>query len=211
MAFAQFDIVPKVAKNQASSNKFLIEAISQFTNTGNDSVFEWNILEVTMPSGWSFGMCDPYNCLDNVVEGRKSAFTLGKGKGGEFKGDFTPNSIAGTGFVRVQIYSKTNSSIVDTLAYSVSAWPVGVKENVRNNNADFGFFPNPAKDRLVVKYSTREQIQINIYNILGAKVKTINHSGNETEINISDLQNGIYFIRFKDGNQTISKSFTKSE
>jgi hypothetical protein len=64
---------------------------------------------------------------------------------------------------------------------------------------------------LVIKYTTREPIQINIYNILGVKVKTITHSGNETEINIGDLQNGIYFIRFKDGNQTISKSFTKSE
>jgi hypothetical protein len=209
-AFAQFELVPKVAKNQASSSKFLIEAVAQFTNNGGDSLFEWNILEVNIPSGWTFGMCDPYNCLDNVVEGRKSGFTLGKGKGGEFKGDFTANSIPGNGFVKVHIYSRTNASIQDTLAYAVNAWPVGVRENSKSN-FDFSFFPNPAKERLVIKYATREPIQINIYNILGVKVKTITHSGNETEINIGDLQNGIYFIRFKDGSQTISKSFTKSE
>jgi hypothetical protein len=64
---------------------------------------------------------------------------------------------------------------------------------------------------LVVKFHSRENINIDIYNVLGSKVKSFTHSGLESEINISELQNGLYFIRFKDGSQIISKPFTKSE
>jgi hypothetical protein len=62
-------------------------------------------------------------------------------------------------------------------------------------------YPNPVRDRLVIKSNTREQISIDIYNVLGSKVKTFNHNGMETEVNMSDLQNGIYFLRYKNGNQ----------
>lgn len=62
-----------------------------------------------------------------------------------------------------------------------------------------------------MKFNSRESVNIDIYNVLGSKVKSITHSGIESEINISELQNGLYFIRFKDGSQTISKPFTKSE
>lgn len=207
-AFAQFELNPKVAKNQATSNKFLIEAKSVFTNSGNDSVFEWEVIEVNIPSGWNFSLCDPFNCLDNVTVGRRSGFTLGKNKSGEMRGDFTANSIPGNGTVRVIITAK-NSDFSDTVTFIVSAWPVSVKENVKNN--EFSMFPNPAKERLSIRYSVKEPIAISIYNILGVRVKTIIHSGNESEINLGDLQNGIYFIRFKDGNTTVSKSFTKNE
>jgi hypothetical protein len=67
------------------------------------------------------------------------------------------------------------------------------------------------KDRLTIKYNARETVNIEIYNVLGTKVKSIAHSGLESDVNVGDLQNGIYFIRYKNGNQMVSKPFTKSE
>jgi hypothetical protein len=34
--------------------------------------------------------------------------------------------------------------------------------------------------------------------------------GNQTVVNIEELEKGIYFIRFKDDGKTISRTFTKN-
>jgi len=200
---------PKVSKGQGSSNNIMLEAKSIFTNNSNDSAFEWNILEIQMTSGWEYGMCDPFNCLTNLAVGNKGTFSVGKGKSGEFKGDFVPNGIGGNGRALVQIYSIANPSIRDTVEFIINGWAVGLKE--ANVNREFSMYPNPVKDRLTIKYSTRETVNIEIYNVLGTKVKSISHSGLESDVNVGDLQNGIYFIRYKNGNQMVSKPFTKSE
>lgn len=201
---------PKLAKGQGPCTNFQIDAKSIFTNNCNDTVFEWIVVDVTATSGWAFGMCDPSNCITDLQVGTKSEFTLGKGKSGEFKGDFVPDGKSGNGRARVVVYSKANPMLYfDTLEFQMNAWATAVKEV--QNNREFSFYPNPAKDRLTIRYTSRENTTVDFYNVLGSKVKTVVLNGFETEINIGDLQNGIYFIRFKDGSQTISKPFTKSE
>ncbi len=200
---------PKVAKSQGPSGNFMLEAKSIFTNNSNDSAFEWNILEIQMTTGWEFGMCDPFNCLTGLIVGNKGSFSLGKGKSGEFKGDFVPNGNGGSGKAKVHVYAKSNPNNDDTVEFQITGWATGLRENLQAK--EFSFYPNPAKDRLNIKFNSREAVAIDIYNVLGTKVKSFSHIGSESEFNISDLQNGIYFIRYKNGSQTISKPFTKSE
>ncbi|MBP7512140.1 MAG: T9SS type A sorting domain-containing protein [Bacteroidia bacterium] len=209
--FAQnISFSPKITKGQGPTTFFQLVANSNLTNNSTDSLFEWAVIEINATSGWEFGMCDPNNCVTDLKVGTKGSFILGIGKTGEFKGDFVINTKSGTGSGKVACYSKSNPNIADTVEFQLNAWATAVKEN-HNVNRDFSFYPNPAKDRLVVKFNSRESVNIDIYNVLGSKVKSITHSGIESEINISELQNGLYFIRFKDGSQTISKPFTKSE
>jgi hypothetical protein len=206
VSLAQFTLNPKIAKVSGSCSKFLLEATSQFTKTTNDTPYKWEVLEINIPSGWEFGMCSPFEC--------KSALSIGDfGKyydEGEFKGDFSPNNISGSGSAKVLISSMSNPSIKDTLIFTANAWAVGMRE-IAKNNSEFTYYPNPAKDKLIIKFNVKEPITINLFNILGAKVKSFVHTGSESEINIADLQNGMYFLRFKEGNQTISKSFAKTE
>ncbi len=211
LSFAQnISFNPKLAKNQGPNSNFQIDAKSVFTNNSSDTVFEWAIIDLTAPSGWEFGLCDPFNCQSALNIGSTGSFTLGNGKTGEFKGDFAPNGKPGTGKAKIHVYPKNNPNAAgDTLDFQINAWVTAVKEV--QYNREFSFFPNPAKDRLTIKYYTKENLTIDIYNVLGSKVKSISYSGLDTEISIADLQNGIYFIRFKDGAQTISKAFTKSE
>lgn len=77
--------------------------------------------------------------------------------------------------------------------------------------AEVSFYPNPAKDVITFKYNSGKTAEIYVYNVLGSRVKTFSHTGTETVINITDLQKGLYFIRFTEGNSVISKSFTKTE
>lgn len=206
VSLAQFIINPKIAKISGSCSKFLLEATSQFTKTTNDTPYMWEVIEINIPGGWEFGMCSPFECKSALSVGNTGKFY----EEGEFKGDFSPNNISGNGSAKVVISSMTNPSLKDTITFTANAWAVSMKEIVKNNT-DFNYYPNPAKDKLVIKFNVKEPITIHLFNILGTRVKSFVHSGNESEVNISDLQNGMYFLRFKEGNQTVSKSFAKTE
>ncbi|MFN4083897.1 MAG: T9SS type A sorting domain-containing protein [Bacteroidia bacterium] len=206
---SSFTLSTKDARGQGPNNNFMLEAKSNFRNISTeptDNIFDWKVIDISIPTGWEFGMCDPNNCLTNLQLNSTGYFTLDIGQQGEFKGDFVPNGISGTGSATITITSRKFPANTDTLKYTVNAWVTSVK-NV-SKSTELSLFPNPAKDKISVKYQTRENISIDIYNVLGSKVKNINHSGMETEINITDLKNGVYFIRFNDGNKTYTKQFT---
>lgn len=207
-----FTLNPKIVKSQGPNSQYKLDGTSEFTNAGPDTEFEWQIVEITGPtgvSGWSFGMCDPLNCLADLVVGSKGTFNVGLNKIGTFTGDFVLNSKSGMGAAKIIIYAKSNPSLHDTLIFQMNSWVTGIKE--AQGVKEFTYYPNPVKDRLQIKYNTKEALNIEIYNVLGNKVKGFVHTGFESDINVGDLQNGIYFIRFRDGNHTISKPFTKSE
>ncbi len=64
-----------------------------------------------------------------------------------------------------------------------------------------GIYPNPFSDKITIKINTEllstEVFNINIFNQLGSKVKTIQSTSNnsEIEINLGGLMPGLYFIR----------------
>jgi len=68
-------------------------------------------------------------------------------------------------------------------------------------NNTLSLFPNPVGNRLFIK-GLEKNGSIEIYNNKGAKVKSV---FNQSELQMSDLQTGIYFIRIK--NTEFSKSF----
>ena len=59
-------------------------------------------------------------------------------------------------------------------------------------------FPNPVKDILTVKGENMKQVVI--YNAMGQIVETINTVEDEVKVNVSALQNGMYFINVIDNN-----------
>ncbi len=76
-----------------------------------------------------------------------------------------------------------------TEEFVVGAWAVGV--NNINNEASFNFSPNPSTGIVFIKGSE----QINIFNLLGDIVHSSNNlNKQEDSIDLSNLQNGVYFI-----------------
>ena len=70
--------------------------------------------------------------------------------------------------------------------------------NEQINNQTFNIFPNPAKETLSIIFAnnnTKKQVQI--FNLFGVLLKKFETTESK-QINIGDLQNGIYFIRIKD-------------
>jgi hypothetical protein len=211
-----FTINPRVISTGGFLSNSIIEVKTSFSNTStdpNDTVFSWTVLNFSKPNGWGdLSVCDPINCYGVINANDVYSFTLGNGKNGIVKLDFSTGSAPytpGSSNIKIMFKSSRNTNSKDTLTVDVRGWAAAVKEVVRAK--ELSFYPNPAKDNIVLKYSTKEPLQIDIYNVLGLRVKTIFHTSNESIVDISDLQNGVYFLRFKDEGRTISKSFTKAE
>ena len=66
-------------------------------------------------------------------------------------------------------------------------------------------YPNPASDVVKVTTVNGQQSTVRIYNILGMLVEEIEINSNETEINVSDYNPGIYFFNIQTENENVTK------
>jgi hypothetical protein len=78
--------------------------------------------------------------------------------------------------------------------------PLGIN-TVSAGNTSIRVYPNPAKTSITVK-SESELGLITLYNLLGETVYTEKTDKNESQIDLSSLSSGIYFLR-------CNNSFTK--
>ena len=70
-------------------------------------------------------------------------------------------------------------------------------------------YPNPAND--VLTLSTQNTVNtVEIFNVLGKKVITMQVEDTSAEINVSNLNAGIYLIRYQINNSTSTKKFVKN-
>lgn len=77
-----------------------------------------------------------------------------------------------------------------------------------NAQQALNIYPNPVNDKLFIE--ANETISnVEIYNITGVKVLSQKCNSDKVEIEVSELQSGIYFIKMINGNSTETRSFIK--
>ena len=110
--------------------------------------------------------------------------------------------------------SLDNSTWEDVTSYSIDGtWMIrayieggeGISELISSVNV----YPNPAKDQLFVEAETEVQ-EVNVYDIYGRQhdSMTTSNQGNAT-VNVSELSNGVYFVKIRTNNEIITKQFIK--
>jgi len=68
---------------------------------------------------------------------------------------------------------------------------------------DFHLYPNPASD-VVYLENTGDCCHVSLLNMVGQTVRMMKPEGlNKCELKMSDLDEGIYFIRFMDHKQNV--------
>ena len=72
---------------------------------------------------------------------------------------------------------------------------------------DFNFFPNPSNNNL--QLTLPQKAEINIFDIQGQIVLTIPSTSSNANIDISRLNNGMYYIQVKTENNIVTKKFIK--
>ena len=84
-------------------------------------------------------------------------------------------------------------------------YTVGVGEQTGNN---ITLYPNPVNDKLTIEAEAALGT-VEIYNLMGALVYSQKGCTNKVEVNTSDLQSGIYFIRMTNDNASETRRFVK--
>lgn len=95
---------------------------------------------------------------------------------------------------------------------SASSWEIDyVKvvsygaEAVEENNQTIGLYPNPAHEQ--VSFTLESDAQVSIFDMTGRKVSETECKAGQTQLDVNELVNGVYFVnfRFADGTSAVSK------
>jgi hypothetical protein len=83
-------------------------------------------------------------------------------------------------------------------------------EGINEEVVSLGVYPNPANNNIVIA-TAETVVEVSVYDVYGRQHNNISASqqGNETNINISNLNNGVYFVRVKTENGEMVKRFVK--
>ncbi|MBL7914795.1 MAG: T9SS type A sorting domain-containing protein [Bacteroidia bacterium] len=103
------------------------------------------------------------------------------------------------------IYFDFNNPVITNTAVTNIVQSTGVQEIPKGN---ISIFPNPTNNKITIRLTeTAEKVSsVNIFNIYGQEVKSIRIAPAHTAvIDISDLAQGVYFIKLNNSNQLISK------
>lgn len=101
-----------------------------------------------------------------------------------------------------------NFGIANNFAMTIDANLTLSSENFNQNNSSFSLYPNPTTSVLSISNTNNIEIKnIFVTDINGRKVKTQNDSF--AEINVSDLNAGVYFVTIEAAEGKTTKKFIK--
>ena len=115
-------------------------------------------------------------------------------------------------------YSGVNNSVIDSWNdFDFAFKTFGCNQTLASNtsytnemHSNLSLYPNPTKSSLNIKLINNSAItQGTVINSTGQTVKKIILHKSMTQINIEDLDNGIYFIRIVTENEILLKKFIK--
>ena len=191
---AMFNSVPSTILNGTTTNDWIISPAL----TNATSISFW-ARELTAQYG-SETMRVLYSTTTNDV----NAFQLiqQESVSAEEWTEYTYNLPAGTKYVAINCASSDIFALyIDDITINAEAG-----NGIVENNNTVSIFPNPATTVLNVNaegYNTLE-----IVNLLGQTVYTANATSN-MQINVSNLNNGVYFVRMNGENGTATQKFIK--
>lgn len=181
--------------------------ITNISSDAADTSFTWTILEINTPGAWALSMCDPKDCYIGLNIGMNRSFNLKQTGSGPIKATFDFMSTQGSGNIKMVLSSVKTPQNADTLNFTGTAWTTGLAETIRKK--PLSFYPNPVKDQMTIQFHSKGMVHIDIFNVLGEKVKSFSHEAAKPTISVADLENGMYFISVIENNTLYTRSFTK--
>jgi hypothetical protein len=119
-------------------------------------------------------------------------------------------------------YRRKKSISVPNTVYNLNEWdvlPVNTFDGIgkhestldvpKNAFESFKMYPNPANGNTVY-FKVIEEVQINVYKVLGKLVSSNKVTENKNTIDISNLSEGIYVLRITNGDKFVTKKLVKN-
>ena len=86
---------------------------------------------------------------------------------------------------------------------------IATEINDINYHNNFLIYPNPATDRVYIDCAVRQNMKVQVYNVIGECVLQRELSSSTNDIDISSLSKGIYVIKLTGANWTVQRKLTK--
>ncbi|WP_264521485.1 T9SS type A sorting domain-containing protein [Flavobacterium sp. N1994] len=84
--------------------------------------------------------------------------------------------------------------------FNISAYDSSLLSNSSFDSANFTFYPNPVKNVLNLSYN-QEISNVEVFNLIGQKVRSNTINANDAQIDMSNLSNGAYIVKVTSNNQ----------
>lgn len=115
---------------------------------------------------------------------------------------------ANSGAIQYVLFDYFNTT--DSVAFTVNFEVTGILSEPEFDKPELNVYPNPAEDFLRIQYqvASNSKASFELINLVGARVfqQNLDANANELEIDLSDLNGGVYFYTLKvDGEVNISK------
>jgi hypothetical protein len=214
-AGAQNFTVADTFKYLYQSNGY-VDIKNSVTNISSSPItIDWKIISHTLPANWVDsigGVCDNKSCYDKSCLSNNVTYTSDPiSAGGKCDMKITVSlanaSASGTYHLKMQI---TEGSTIDTTTFEITKWATSVKRTLRASN-DVSLYPNPAHNDLNVVFDASTGIKTAaIYNVIGKAISSYRVSANGAKLDVSDIPQGIYFLRLLDANGSLvaTRKFT---
>jgi len=205
-----------ITVNKTTSEEAKVEFLLNNTSTDKKDIF-WKLEKPDFNHSWESQVCDDIICYGNNID--KSSVNkpnkFGAGDTLLWSVHVFTHDVPDTGLVIMKIYDDKNfTNLLDSLPITLNiAKPSATIEILANDNIDI--YPNPASEQINVKFSLIKTMNADIYitdntgrvvkNVFSGK-RIINYSD---KIDISNFENGIYFLNIKTEYGTKSKKILK--
>lgn len=175
------------------------------TNNSSEAVdVQWTRTQ-DLPQLWSSWVCDKNLCY--TASTSQEEFTLQAGEESYMKVTFSPTEVTGTGVVTLNLVDINDENNAVTINYTGTAFSVSNDDLARN---PIHIYPNPATNHIAL--SDADGISsMEIYNVIGKKVRVMKNVRSSTPYDVSGLDSGIYLIRLLDrnGDEVVTKRISK--
>lgn len=114
------------------------------------------------------------------------------------------------GQIAVQTVANSNASLSEGVQQPFEIQTIGV-DNYPQITLDAKVYPNPTADKLTLSIGSSVgannysplPIRATLYNTNGQHIRTLNVAGAQTDIDMTDLSSGTYYLRVTDDKQTL--------
>jgi hypothetical protein len=194
----------------------MLEAAFPVVNTGTQPIdIRVSRKVISAVTGSENNFCWGINCYPPFVSVSPDTETIMAGaSNNSFKGDYTPNGMAGITTIRYSFFRATGAtdSVHVTVRFDASAAIMGTRKDLNSNSISISApWPNPANDLTKIEFNlpaNSRNNKLRIFNAIGGLVKevAITQKQGTAIISTTNLANGVYFYTLQvDGRSVETK------
>jgi len=183
----------------------------EIKNNGTKPIrIDWKKTVFYKTEEWGISICDTINCyIPNGPDTAQLYCLINPGTVLEYKIIAYPHETEGEALVGLKIWEYGNEANSTTVEVHFN----GLISTDNPELSSLKVFPNPVKDALSLENNQSFELgDIFVYNAIGALVKQIKSDGFSNRYDISELNDGLYFMKIysRDNLSSAIKRFVKN-